>query len=686
MNYLDDEHLERRLRDAGLTLNASAVRDAVRGVLGAPPPHRPESWMDLVGPGIADAKGSPLHRQLKALHDTCRRETTPEEAPGRHARLEAFRAELVRQGLAGFIVPRGDEHQGEDVAKRSERLAWLTGFGGSAGTAVVLHGKAALFIDGRYTLQAQAEVDPALFDFRPYPKEKPDGWIEENLNPDEKTGVKFGYDPWLHSPSQAARLRAACEKCGASLSAVQTNPIDALWRDRPAPPLSPARPLGAEFSGESSGDKRRRIAKTIALKKAGAAVLNAPDSIAWLLNLRGGDVPYTPLMLAFAVLYDDGALDLFTDPRKLIPAVREHLDTDVRTAPTADFGPALDALGRQKQGVLIDPDGGPDWVAARLKRAGARLVHGADPCALAKAVKNETELTGMARAHRRDGAALTRFLAWLKDAVPGGGLGEIAAAKKLDALRAQNDRFRGPSFPTISAAGPNAAIVHYRAAPGTERKLEDGSLYLVDSGGQYLDGTTDVTRTVALGEPSAEMRDRFTRVLKGHIGLAGARFPKGTTGSQLDALARRALWEAGLDYDHGTGHGVGCYLGVHEGPQRISKRPGVTALEPGMVLSIEPGYYKPDAYGIRIENLAAVVSLAAPEGAEHDLYGFETLTLAPIDRSLIVTEMLTQNEIAWIDAYHARVHRALSPLLSGDEDAGAWLKAVTPPLRGGRQY
>ncbi len=682
MTYLGDNHLEGLLREAGVPLNAAAVRDAIRGVQAAPPPLPPESWMDLIGPGIAAGKDSGLHRQLKTLHDETLGEKTPEEAPDRQARLDAFRGELGRLGLAGFIVPRGDEHQGEYVAKGSERLAWLTGFGGSAGSAVVLGNRAALFIDGRYTLQARSEVDADLFNFRPYPKETPAGWIEENLNPHEETGIKFGYDPWLHTPNQAARLRSACEKCGAVLSAVDANPIDTLWRDRPAPPLSPARPLGVEFSGEASTGKRLRIAKIVAAKKAGAMVLSAPDSIAWLLNLRGGDVPYTPLMLAFAVLHKDGALDLFTDPRKLTLEARGHLGGDVRPAPSADFGPALDALGRRKSAVLIDPAGVPDWVASRLKAAGARPVHGTDPCAMAKAVKNETELNGTAQAHRRDGAALTRFLAWLSRAATGGGLGEIAAAQKLDALRADGDRFRGPSFPTISAAGPNAAVVHYRAKPGTEGTLEDGGLYLVDSGGQYLDGTTDVTRTVAIGRPSAEMRDRFTRVLKGHIALAGARFPKGTTGSQLDALARRALWEAGLDYDHGTGHGVGCYLGVHEGPQRISKRPEATALEPGMVLSIEPGYYKSGSYGIRIENLVAVVSRPAPKGAEHDLYGFEALTLAPIDRSLIATEMLTKGEIDWIDAYHARVREALAPLLCGDEDgdASAWLEKATLPL------
>ncbi len=682
MSYPGDEHLDGLLRDAGLTLNASDVRDVIRGVLSAPPPLCPEDWMDLIGPGVAAAKGSDLHAQLKALHDAAGREKVPEEALGRRARLEAFRGELDRLGLAGFIVPHGDEHQGEYVAKGSERLAWLTGFTGSAGTAVVLGDRAALFIDGRYTLQARSEVDADLFDFRPYPKETPAGWIEKNLKFEEKTGADLGYDPWLHTPNQAARLRAACEKCGASLRAVDANPIDALWPGRPAPPLSPARPLGVEFSGETSAHKRRRIAETLAEEKAGAVVLSAPASIAWLLNLRANDVPYTPLMLAFAVLHDDGTLDLFTDPRKLTLEARGHLGADVRPSAPADFGPALDALGRRKQGVLMDPDGVPDWVASRLKRAGARLVHGADPCAMAKAVKNETELDGMARAHRRDGAALTRFLAWLSETASDGGLGEIVAARKLDALRARDGRFRGPSFPTISAAGPNAAIVHYRARPETERTLKDESLYLVDSGGQYLDGTTDVTRTVALGAPSAEMRDRFTRVLKGHMGLARARFPKGTTGSQLDALARRALWEAGLDYDHGTGHGVGCYLGVHEGPHRISKRPEATALEPGMVLSVEPGYYKADAYGIRIENLVSVVVLAAPEGAERELYGFEALTLAPIDRCLIVTEMLTHHEIGWIDAYHARVRQALSPLLSGDGDAkaGAWLEAATRPL------
>ena len=436
-------------------------------------------------------------------------------------------------------------------------------------------------------------------------------------------------------------------------------------------------PHELRFAGRAAADKRRALADKLAADGVDAVVLTAPDSIAWLLNIRGGDVPRTPLPLGFAILHRDAAVELFIDRRKLVPGLEGHLGNGVAVNPPDAFGAALDRLGAAKRRVLADPSGAAAWVFDRLAAAGAEAVRGDDPCALPKACKNPVELAGARAAHRRDGAAVTRFLAWLGPAADGG-LTEIAAAERLAVLRRGNELFRDFSFDSISGAGPNGAIVHYRVTPRTDRRLESGQLYLIDSGAQYLDGTTDITRTVAIGTPTAEMRDRFTRVLKGHIALATARFPKGTTGSQLDTLARTALWQAGLDYDHGTGHGVGSYLGVHEGPHRIAKVPNRVPLEVGMIVSNEPGYYKPGAYGIRIENLVTVVP-AEVEGAERPMLGFDTLTLAPIDRNLVEPALMTADEIAWLDSYHARVRETLTPLL--DAGTAEWLAAATAPMR-----
>ena len=678
-DYDGDAALGALLKGAGSALGVAATRRLIDGVLAAPPAHDPDAWMSLAVP--AKRRGRRLRQQLAALAaEMAAAEGDAGAPPPPRQRLRLFRAELKRRRLRGFVVPRTDEHQGEYVPRRAERLAWLTGFTGSAGAAVVLGTKAAVFVDGRYTLQARSEVDGALFELRHLSDHPPTDWIAANLT----SKARLGYDPWLHTARQVAALEAACAKAGARLVAVKTNPLDTVWAGQPPPPVAPAIVQGARYAGRTSLAKRREIARAVVQGEADAVVLTAPDSIAWLLNLRGGDVPFTPLVLAFAILHADAALDLFVDPRKLTPAVVRHLGAAVRVKAIGQFGAALDALGGQGRGhksrrVRVDAGGAPSSVRARLAKAGARVVHGADPCQLAKARKNPVELQGMRAAHRRDGAALTRFLAWLAARAPGGRLTEMAAAHRLEELRAADPLFRGLSFPTISGAGPNGAIVHYRVTEASDLRLEAGSLYLVDSGAQYLDGTTDVTRTLAIGKPSAEMRDRFTRVLKGHIAVATARLPEGTTGSQIDTLARRALWDAGLDYDHGTGHGVGAYLGVHEGPQRISRQPSRVALEAGMVISNEPGYYKSGAYGIRIENLVAVVRLAPPPGAERALLGFETLTLAPIDRRLVAPALLDGREVAWLDAYHAGVRKALTPLV--DAATGRWLKAATRPLR-----
>ncbi len=589
-------------------------------------------------------------------------------------RIAALRAELKGRDLGGFVIPLADEHQNEYVPPSARRLAWLTGFKGSAGTAVVLADKAALFVDGRYTLQAREEADGAIWDFRTIPEDKPGAWIAAHLPP----GARLGYDAWLHTEDGAKRLAEACAKAGGELVASEGNPLDAVWADQPPPPAARVHAHALEFSGLASADKRRKIGGRLRKDKIDAAVLSLPDSIAWLLNIRGGDVPRAPLPLCFAILRADAGVELFIDPRKLGGAVVEHLGEEVALSLPDALGPALDRLGAEGLAVLADPASAADWLFKRLDAAGARIIRSPDPCQLPKACKNQVELEGARAAHRRDGAALTRFLAWLAGEASKGGLSEMAAAERLEAFRRMSDLFRDLSFETISGAGPNGAIVHYRVSEASNRMLEPGQLYLVDSGAQYPDGTTDVTRTVAIGAPSEEMRERFSRVLKGHIALARARFPKGTTGSQLDTIARQPLWEAGLDFDHGTGHGVGSYLSVHEGPQRISKLPSTVALEPGMICSNEPGYYKQGAYGIRIENLIAVRRAEGLEGAEREMLEFETLTLAPIDLVLVEPSLLSSDEIAWLDAYHARVREVITPLV--DQATAAWLVEATRKL------
>ena len=589
-------------------------------------------------------------------------------------RLAAFRQQLKEQNLDGFIIPRADEHQGEYVPAHADRLAWLTGFTGSAGNAVILQNRAALFVDGRYTLQVLNEADESHYDFPSFTEEPPAKWITKHI----PAGAKLGYDPWLHTPHQVTRIKTACAKADAELVACTENPVDAIWSDQPPPPVSPAVPLGIEFTGRTSREKRNDIGKQLQAEKLDAAVLAAPDSISWLLNMRGADVPYSPLVLCFALIHSDGDVDLFIDPQKITAELSAALDGGVKIRSRKEMADALDTVGRAEKSVSLDPNGVPTWIQDRLNQAGASVVFANDPCQLPKALKNDTELNGIRDAHHRDGAALTQFLAWLAKAAPEGNVTEISAADKLEQFRSANASFQGLSFTTISGSGPNGAIVHYRVTPESNRPLELGSLYLVDSGAQYPDGTTDVTRTIAIGKPSDEMRNRFTLVLQGHIALAHATFPKGTTGSQLDPLARRALWAAGLDYDHGTGHGVGHYLSVHEGPQRISKAGNTVALQPGMVISNEPGYYKTDAYGIRIENLQAVCTVDTPVNGEKELLGFEALTLAPIDLALVDTAILTAEETEWLNAYHARVKAEIGPLV--DDATRIWLETAAKPI------
>lgn len=585
-------------------------------------------------------------------------------------RAAKLRGELKRRGLDGFLIPRADEHQGEYVPPHAERLRWLTGFNGSAGMAIVLMNHAAIFVDGRYTLQVRGQVDMDTFEPKHLMDEPPVRWIEENL----PKGAKLAYDPWLHTIDAAARYKKAAEKAGGQLVAVDTNPLDAVWADQPEPPVAKVVPHPLDVAGEAAADKIKRIATALMSEDADAVVLTMPDSIAWLFNIRGADVPHTPLPLSFALLHEDGHADLFIDGRKLDGDARAHLAGIATLRGRDDLGAALDALGAAKKTVLVDPATCAAWIDARLKKAGAEVKRGSDPCELPKACKNEAEVNGTRAAHLRDGRALTKFLAWLGQEAPKGGVDEIAAAKKLEAFRAETNELRDLSFNTISGAGANGAIVHYRVTEATNRPLKQGELFLVDSGAQYRDGTTDVTRTVAIGTTGAEERDRFTRVLKGHIGIATARFPEGTSGAQLDAFARMALWKSGLDYDHGTGHGVGSYLSVHEGPQRISKM-GHQPLKAGMIVSNEPGYYKPGGYGIRIENLCVVTPPAPVEGGERMMMGFETLTLAPIDLALVEKSLLTEEEVAWLNAYHARVRAALADGLDGETKT--WLETAT---------
>jgi Xaa-Pro aminopeptidase len=596
--------------------------------------------------------------------------TEPAAAP---ARVAALRAELKRRGLDGLIVPHADRQQNEYLPASEERLAWLTGFSGSAGVAVVLVDRAVLFVDGRYLLQAREQVDPAVFVIEHLIERPPEAWIEENL----AAGTKLGYDPWLHTIAAAEKLAKSAEAAGASLVAIDSNPIDAIWSDRPAPPLGPVVLHDRRFAGEDASAKLARVAGEIGKARADALTVSDAHAVAWAFNIRGSDVAHTPLPLAFALVQKEGRPTLYVDGRKLTNAVRHRLEELADVREPAALESDLTALGSGGRTVRLDQATAADALARTITRAGGKVSRGSDPIALMKAIKNAVEIEGARAAHRRDGAAVARFLAWFDREAPRGNLTEIDAVAALESFRRDTGLLKDVSFPTIAGSGPNGAIVHYRVTRASNRRINPGELFLVDSGGQYEDGTTDITRTVAVGQPSAEMRERFMRVLKGHIAIAQAVFPDGTTGAQLDSFARQYLWAAGLDFDHGTGHGVGSYLSVHEGPARISKL-GTSPLKRGMILSNEPGYYRSGAYGIRIENLVLVAAAPPAVGVEKELNAFETLTLAPIDRRLIDHSMLTKAERGWIDDYHARVAATLAPLV--DADTRPWLAAATRPL------
>jgi Xaa-Pro aminopeptidase len=594
------------------------------------------------------------------------------------ARLSALREELKRRGLAGFVVPISDEHMSEYIGAYAQRLHWLTGFGGSAGTAVVLQDKAAIFVDGRYTVQVREQVDGKLFEYCQVPATSPAKWLAENA----PEGAGIGYDAWLHSKGWAEQVAKALEKKGAKLVAVDCNPVDVVWADRPSPSTAPALVHADAHSGRNSADKRAEVADWLKAEGHDAAVISALDSVAWLLNVRGTDVERTPVALSYVIAHADGTAELFIDEAKVTPELTQHLGNAVTIRPRASFEAALGELAGKT--VAVDPDYGVAAIFAALESAGAKPVAVRDPTILPRAVKNPVEQAGHRAAQARDGAAIARYLHWLSIEGPKGALDELSAAAKLREFRDADPLLRDLSFDTISAAGPHAALPHYRVDEDSNLPIAPSSIYLCDSGGQYLDGTTDITRTVWIGpgEPSAEQKDRFTRVLKGHIAIARAVFPQGTVGGQLDAFARASLWEAGLDYAHGTGHGVGSFLSVHEGPQRIAKITGAQAgsdqeLMAGMILSNEPGYYKEGAYGIRIENLVLVEKREIP-GAEGAFLGFETLTFAPIDRALVEPALLTEEEREWWNAYHAQVLQILAPRLEGE--ALAWLEEACAPL------
>jgi Xaa-Pro aminopeptidase len=591
-------------------------------------------------------------------------------------RLKALREQLKANQLDGFVVPLTDEHMSEYVGSYAQRLAWLTGFEGSAGSAVVLPEEAAIFVDGRYTLQVRQQVSATEWSYQSVPETSTTEWLKEHA----PEGARIGYDPWLHTRDWVTKAKEALASRGAELVPVARNPIDEVWKDRPEASKAHLIVQPDQYAGKSAAEKRTEIGDWLAKQHADAAVLSALDSIAWAFNIRGADVTHTPVALAYALVHADGTSDLFVASEKIGPEVRQHLGNGVRLHERAEFETALADL--KGQTVVVDPERAVAAIFEALERAGAKIVPMRDPTILPKAIKNSAEIAGQKAAQERDGAVISKFLHWIDEEAPKGNVDELRASDHLEALRRENPEFRDLSFDSISGAGPNGAIVHYRSSEKTNRKLEKGTLYLIDSGGQYVDGTTDITRTVPIGEPTAEMRDRFTRVLKGHIAIATAVFPKGTRGSQLDSFARRPLWEAGLDYAHGTGHGVGSFLAVHEGPQRISpvgssQSGGDEPLQIGMILSNEPGYYKTGEYGIRIENLVLVVPREI-EGAEKEMLGFETLTFAPIDQRLIDAEMLEPEELIWLNCYHAHVLAKIGPSLKGADLE--WLQRACAPI------
>jgi len=659
--------LSEQLTADGITLTSQQVHALVRGVASSALSPADQSWLGLIA-----AKPS---RGLKALLTRLRGQVTEDarvtEAPHPAVRLGAVRREMQRNGLSALIVGHGDPHGNEMLQPSERHLEWLTDFTGSAGTAVLLQETAALFVDGRYTLQARGQVDSGLWRVIHSADVAPTDWLKDSV----ARGGRIGFDAWRTSLRTYKRLERIADNDRFELVPLEQSPVRVVWTNRPAEAIGPVRVQPDAVTGQSSADKRKAVAETLHKDGLDAVVLAATDSIAWLLNLRGSDVACTPVIVSFAILYANGTVDWFVDQRKLTPDVRTAVGRDVSVHEPDRFHHGLDMLGRRRAVVGLDLDA-PVAIRERLIEDGASVREVDDPCALPKACKTKAEIAGMERAHRRDGVAMARFLAWLEREVPRRRATEQDAVDQATALRAAQSRYAGISFDAIAGSGPNGAIVHYRVTPDSNRLIRPGECFLFDSGAQYQDGTTDITRTVVVGRVQEAVRRAYTLVLKGHLAVGMAVFPEGTTGAQIDALARHPLWQHGLDFDHGTGHGVGAYLSVHEGPQRLSKASDV-ALKPGMILSNEPGYYRAGAFGIRIENLM-VVTQARVRGAERPMLGFKTLTLCPYARNLIDLSLLTEDEIGWIDAYHARVHKTLAPAL--EETDRRWLDLACAAL------
>lgn len=670
-----DRELDRRLHESGARVDIVGAREIFRGLLTTAVADDEKAWLSLIAPNASDD----IVSSLRDLRDRIKKSMVDDGLSARKSdpkRLAALREDLSRRDLDAFIVPKADEHQGEFIARHSERLQWLTGFSGSAGSAVVFaEKKAAIFVDGRYTLQVKKQVSGKLFERYHAAEVSQADWIASNIT----AGMRVGFDPWLLTDRERARLDKVCERAGAYLVTVADNPIDHVWPGQPPQPITPMVAHPAKYAGQTSAKKRAQIIAELQRLNLDAVVISAPDAIAWIFNIRGHDIRCTPASLGFAVIHAAGGIELFTEPQKLSPGLEVHLGSDVVILETDALAAELGHFGTRAMRVGVDLAQAPAKISLALRHAGAEVIHTPDLTAMNKACKNKAERDGTRAAHLRDGIALCQFLSWLDRAGGKGKVSEWDVGLKIDELRCTLDLHQGPSFDTIAGFGANGAIVHYRAEKKSSATLKKGSLLLVDSGGQFLDGTTDVTRTVAIGKPSKEMCDRYTRVLKGHIALSRAVYPEGTSGSQLDTLARKPLWDIGLDYEHGTGHGVGSYLGVHEGPQRISKHPSTVALRPGMVVSNEPGFYKTGGFGIRIENLVMVQSIKMPKSAERKMLGFETLTCAPYDLRLIDTALLNVNEIAWINAYHAWVKVSLSKNL--DKETRAWLNIATKLIK-----
>ena len=668
----DLEQLAIKLKKVGFIINCHDLDRLLDGAAAASVDSR--EWIASLGVAVAQSPVAEelslvLNQRCAQLHDGL--SASPEM---RSSRLIALRAALKESNLDWFLLPCTDEYLGEEIPRCAMRLRWLTGFSGSAGLAVLGKEKAYLFVDGRYVEQARIETNPEDIEIISTVIESPKTCLERLL----RRGERVGFDPWLHSIADAESFKKCCKRAYAEWIHIDSNPVDQLWSDRPPPPLTPIHRLNDHSAGCSSAEKRANIAKALAECRCHATVLTTPSSIAWLLNIRACDLPYTPVALAYVILDVHDHVDVFLDQ----PTARGFNDLTVVLHPRGEFLSAIKAVGQGGKRILLDHHRTPAAIAHYLEEAGADIFLDHDPCLLSRSVKNKAEILGSREAHRRDGIAMIRFLAWLETEALSGKISESSAAQTLETLRRQDPHFRRPSFATISAAGPNSARAHYRFDEESDHPIRPSMLYLIDSGGHYDNATTDVTRTVAIGLPSIEQQDRHARVIKGLIALSQLHFPSGTRGSQIDIIARMALWQAGLDYDHGTGHGVGAGIEVHEGPQRIAKVGGDAVLKPGMILSVEPAYYRSGFYGIRQENLVIIVKVNSPQGAERDLLGFETLTRVPFDQKLMAPDKLSPSDIVWLDKYHHRVWSEIAPCLDSSADIAvcAWLKRATAPL------